>query len=279
MSGHAHRASTVPDAVQRAHMAQPERARERSRGYFTLEVVVMWVAYVLMIAGNVAIEAGRLGGVTSATVAYGVFTWFTPAGYVFSIWSLIYVALIVWLVSYTKGAPSRPRRFTPVAGLFVASSILNVLWLAVWHFQMIVPAFVVILLDWLVLAALYLNVRTGASSALGWVPISLYTAWITVATLSNMAILITRALDGGMLLLNGASVVALAAGVVSLGIFMWRRFDDIVFQLVFVWALVGVGVHVLDVSLAVAVVVWVLSVLGAVLTLVPFGRSRSASRR
>lgn len=217
-------------------------------------------------------------GVTSATVAYGVFAWFTPAGYVFSIWSLIYVALIVWLVSYTKGASARRRLFTPTAGLFVASSVLNVLWLVLWHFQMIAASFVVILIDWFVLAALYLTVRRGTDSLAGWVPVSIYTAWVTVATLSNLAIVVTRAVGGGVPLLNGLSVVVLTAGVVSLGLFMWAKFGDATFQLVFLWALVGVGVHVLEVSSVTAVAVWVLCALGGLPMLASFAKSRSASR-
>lgn len=238
----------------------------------------MWVAYALTVAGNVVIEAGRLGGVTSATVAYGMFAWFTPAGYVFSIWSLIYVALIVWLVSYTRGAPARRARFTPTAGLFVASSVLNVLWLVLWHFQMIAASFVVILIDWFVLAALYSTVRQGSDSLAGWVPISIYAAWVTVATLSNLAIVVTRAVGGGVPLLNGLSVVVLTAGVVSLGLFMWARFGDATFQLVFLWALAGVGVHVLEASLATAVAVWVLCALGGLATLASFAKLRGASR-
>ena len=57
----------------------------------------------------------------------------------------------------------------------------------------------------------YLNVRRSAKSGWGWVPISIYTAWVTVAALANMAILVTRALDGGIAFFNGLSVVALTA--------------------------------------------------------------------
>ena len=274
MSGRAYRASTASVATRRSSAVESGG----HRGRLTPETVVMWTAYVLTVAGNVAIEAGRLGGVPSATVAYGVFAWFTPAGYVFSIWSLIYVALIVWLVSYTKGASARRRLFTPTAGLFVASSVLNVLWLVLWHFQMIAASFVVILIDWFVLAALYLTVRRGTDSLAGWVPVSIYTAWVTVATLSNLAIVVTRAVGGGVPLLNGLSVVVLTAGVVSLGLFMWAKFGDVTFQLVFLWALVGVGVHVLEVSSVTAVAVWVLCALGGLPMLVSFAKSRSASR-
>ena len=63
---------------------------------------------------------------------------------VFSIWGLIYVALIVWLVQYTRDAPNRVRRFGFVALLFVVSCALNVAWLALFHFlQVYVGLFVI----------------------------------------------------------------------------------------------------------------------------------------
>ena len=131
----------------------------------------MWIVYAVTLLGNAIIEGGQVGGNTSASVAYGVFTWFTPAGYVFAIWSLIYVALIVWLVAYTRAAPTRPDRFSFTSVLFIASCVTNVLWLALWHFEMIGVSFIVILAMWFVLGALYLNVRRTAIFFYVWVTI------------------------------------------------------------------------------------------------------------
>ena len=112
MSNHAYRAASAPGVVQRARNTKTGRRLERG-GYLTVETVTMWIVYALTLVGNAVIEGGQVGGNTSATVAYGVFTWFTPAGYVFAIWSVIYVALIVWLVAYTRNAATRRRRSPP----------------------------------------------------------------------------------------------------------------------------------------------------------------------
>ena len=237
MPNHAYHATAAPGVVQRARSTKTGRKLERG-GYLTVETVTMWIVYALTLVGNAVIEGGQVGGNTSATVAYGVYTWFTPAGYVFSIWSLIYVALIGWLVAYTREAPLRAKRFTPVSVLFIGSCVLNVLWLALWHFELVGISFIVILAEWAVLAALYLNVRRSAKSGWGWVPISIYTAWVTVAALANMAILVTRALDGGIAFFNGLSVVALTAGVLALGYVMRKMYDDVA-----VPARVPVGPH------------------------------------
>ena len=153
MPNHAYRAASAPSVVQRARNTRTGRKLERG-GYLTVETVTMWIVYALTLIGNAVIEGGRVGGTTSADIAYGVFTWFTPAGYVFAIWSLIYVAMVVWLVAYTRTAPVRADRFTMTSILFIASCALNVLWLALWHFELVAVSFIVILAEWLVLAAL-----------------------------------------------------------------------------------------------------------------------------
>ena len=255
MPNHAYRAASAPSVVQRARNTRTGRKLERG-GYLTGETVTMWIVYALTLIGNAVIEGGRVGGTTSADIAYGVFTWFTPAGYVFAIWSLIYVAMVVWLVAYTRTAPVRADRFTMTSILFIASCALNVLWLALWHFELVAVSFIVILAEWLVLAALYLNVRRTMKTASGRVPVSIYTAWVTVATLANMAILVTRALDGGIPFFNGLFTILLTAGVLAFGYVMRKAYDDMAFQLVFLWALIGVGVNVSGASAFTAAVVF-----------------------
>lgn len=274
MPNHAYRAASAPGVVQRARNTKTGRRLERG-GYLTVETVTLWIVYALTLLGNAVIEGGQVGGNTSASVAYGVFTWFTPAGYVFAIWSVIYVALIVWLVAYTRNAATRPKGFTATSLLFIASCVLNVLWLALWHFEAVGISFIVILAEWVVLAALYLNVRRTATRGSEWIPISMYTAWVTVATLANMAILITRALDGGLPFLNALSAIALTAGVLALGYLMKRAYDDWVFPVVFLWALIGVGVNVAGVSGLTAGIIFLLCVVGGILTFVPTNTLRS----
>lgn len=276
MSHHEYRAS-APGTVQPVRNARSDRKVERG-GYLSVETITLWVVYALTLIGNAVIEGGQVGGTTSATVAYGVFAWFTPAGYVFAIWSLIYVALIVWLVAYTRTAPARPRRFTMTSVLFIASCVCNVVWLLLWHFQMIGVSFAVILVMWFILGALYLDIRRTAKTASGRVPIAIYTAWITVATLCNMVILVTRAFDGGTPFFNGLFTILLTVGVLAFGYVMRKVCGDIAFPLVFLWALVGVGVHVLKVSVPTAVVVFVLCGVGAILTFASLGSMKKPSR-
>lgn len=258
----------TPSFANRVGSTRAGRAAMKS-GYLTVETAALWVVYALTLICNAAFELGQLGGVTSASVAYDVYTWFTPAGYVFAIWTLIYIGLAVWLVHYTREVPLRRAEgrgdgFTTASSLFVASCGLNVIWLALWHFRAIGLSLIAIVALWFVLGAMYLNVRKSERSALGWAPVSLYASWVTVATISNFAIAITRALGGGIIILNELSAIVLSAGVLVLGAVLRRRFDDIVIPLVFLWAIVGVGVHTALVNPLVAAIIFIMSIAGAI---------------
>lgn len=263
----------VADKFNRSKMGKAAR----KSGYFTVEVITMWIAYLVMVLCNILFEAGRLGGTTSGEVANLVYVWFMPDGYVFAIWGLIYVALFVWLVSYTRNAPRRDQRFSSTSALFVASCALNVAWLAVFHFLQVFVGFLIIAALWIVMTTLYLNVRRTMNTAAGRVPISIYTAWITVATVANLATVITWALSGGIPVLNELSTILLVAGVLVIGYVMYKRLDDLAFPLVLLWAVFGIGAHVAYASVLMSAVIFILGVVGAVVTFVPIARLRAAA--
>ncbi len=271
---HAYSGATrgVADRFNRTKMG---KAARRS-GYVTPETVTMWAAYVVTVLCNLLFEATRLGGTTSGEVANLMYVWFMPAGYVFSIWGLIYVALIVWLVQYTRDAPNRVRRFGFVALLFVVSCALNVAWLALFHFLQVYVGLFVIAALWAVMAALYVTVRRTMKTAAGRVPISIYAAWVTVAVVANLTTAITWALDGGIPVLNELSTLLLVAGVLTVGYVMYKRFDDLAFPLVILWAVIGVGVHVAAASVLVAIAVFLLAAFGALVTFAPMGKLRAS---
>ena len=60
---------------------------------------------------------------------------------------------------------------------------------------------------------------------------------------------------------------------------MRKAYDDMAFQLVFLWALIGVGVNVSGASAFTAAVVFLLCVVGAILTFAPIGSMRKLVRQ
>jgi hypothetical protein len=145
-----------------------------------------------VIAMNAAAILLPLNGVSTEELSARYPTGFTPAGWVFSIWSLIYLGLIA-LSIWAAVSPAHARsRLASIRDPFLVSCAANAGWLVLWHYEQLLVSVVVMLLLLTSLATIYVRLRQ--SSAQSWtealcvdVPLSLYLGWITTATIANFA--------------------------------------------------------------------------------------------
>lgn len=173
---------------------------------------------------------------------------FVPAGYVFSIWGLIYALLIAFTVYQALPAQRENPRLRRIGWLFALSCLWNCVWILCWHYNLFPLSLVVMLalLGSLLLIYMRLDIgREKVARAEQWlvhVPFSVYLGWITVATIAN-ATDVLYALGWNGQPLNPeiwAMVMLIVAMSLTLYILMQRR--DIAYGLVIVWALVGIFV-------------------------------------
>lgn len=173
---------------------------------------------------------------------------FVPAGYVFSIWGLIYALLIAFTVYQALPAQRENPRLRRIGWLFALSCLWNCVWILCWHYNLFPLSLVVMLalLGTLILIYQRLDIgREKVARAEQWlvhVPFSVYLGWITVATIAN-ATDVLYALGWNGQPLNPeiwAMVMLIVAMSLTLYILMQRR--DIAYGLVIVWALVGIFV-------------------------------------
>jgi len=189
-----------------------------------------------------------LNGQTTGQISDRFDVYFVPAGYVFSIWGLIYAALIAFVVYQFLPA----HRDSPAAGrigwLFAASCAANIAWIFCWHYELFPLALVTMLFMLGCLISIYLRLDIGGDDAPRpdrWfvhAPFSLYLGWITVATIANTTQLLDYLAWGRWgLAAETWMVVMLAVAVALAAVVAWRR-RDVVYLLVLVWALAGIGV-------------------------------------
>lgn len=194
------------------------------------------IAYTAMVGANGMANSMRWGGITTGEVSAIHPSLFTPAGFTFSIWGLIYLSLAIFIfASWHK--MDYWRSLTP---LFVTSCGLNILWLFTWHHNLIGLSTFLIFIFLAVLSGLYIRLsRLEIVSNLGlWrFPWSIYTAWLCVASIANTAIwLVSSGFHGAQQSLTIAVVlVALALG----HIFITRQ-KDLAFAGVLIWAFIGI---------------------------------------
>lgn len=220
------------------------------RGVYTRYINAL--AFAGMVLVNYLSTNLPLGGRTTQEVSDMFPVLFTPAGYVFAIWGVIY-ALLAGFVVYSF-INTRSKGVNRAGYLFAISCVLNGAWLFAWHwlYMGLSLAIMVGLLAILVVIVNRVRAVGGVSStAEKWlvrIPFSVYLGWISVATIANVSVVLFNAGWSGWGLTPGAWTVILIGAAVVLGALSVLRHHDIAYVLVVVWALTGIGVARNDLS-------------------------------
>ncbi len=209
------------------------------------------IAFIAMIFVNYLSNTGLINNNTNATVSQAYENLFTPAGYAFSIWGIIYLLLLGFVIYQGIGLFSKTKDnnlATQVGWWFVISCVANSLWLFAWLYELLFISLGIMLI--LLFFLIKIILRTGAQISSQpfevrffiWLPFSIYAGWISVATIANIAALLTQLQWNGFGLSDTFWTVTMIfiAGLLNL-IVSWKR-NMSVFAIVGVWALVAIAV-------------------------------------
>jgi hypothetical protein len=204
-------------------------------------------AFIITLAINGLAGTTILNGRTTAQVSDLYSNPFTPAGYVFAIWGIIYALLLVFVIFQTLPKQKDKPFQRQIGAFFILSSILNSVWLFLWQYDYITVSCVVMFALLAALTTIYLRLDIGKvkvplNEKLGvHLPFSVYLSWITVASIANVAAaLVSIGWNGFGFSAETWAIVALSiALLVTLIVIIVRR--DIAYSLVVVWALVGIA--------------------------------------
>ena len=209
------------------------------------------IAFLLMIGVNYISNTGAIAGETMATVSSKYENLFTPAGYAFSIWGLIYIGLMGFVAYQALGLFSQRSKSDvtrQIGWWFVVSCAANVIWIFAWLNEYLLLSVLIMILLLFSLIRIIYNTRMELDDeplkviAFVWWPFSFYSGWITVALIANVAAYLTSIGWSGF----GISeviwtiIMILIAGGINLVITWTRNMRE--FALVGVWALVAIAV-------------------------------------
>ncbi|MEO5860226.1 MAG: TspO/MBR family protein [Pyrinomonadaceae bacterium] len=195
------------------------------------------------IAFNWLAAIGRVNGVSPDVISDKYPTPITPAGYAFSIWSLIYLGMIAF--SIYQLLPASSTRFRNIRSLYILTCALNCAWIFMWHSDQIA---ICLLLIFLLAAVLFvINRKLRETSGMGefWFakgPFSIYFGWVTAATLVNFAVLLVHlnvAISAAAWTWIGVGLILFAA---ALGVIIRIRLVNYLYPLAIAWALTAIGV-------------------------------------
>ncbi|MEO8224571.1 MAG: tryptophan-rich sensory protein, partial [Gammaproteobacteria bacterium] len=90
------------------------------------------LATLAVIAVNAAANILPINGVRTGELSALYPTGFTPAGWVFAIWSLIYAGLLAFSIYAAGVNPDAATRVSRVVPPYVLSCAANALWIFMW---------------------------------------------------------------------------------------------------------------------------------------------------
>jgi hypothetical protein len=192
------------------------------------------------------------GGVTTGDAADRFFSYFTPAGYVFSIWGVIYTLLIVFVVYQARANQKGEEYLGKIGYLYLVGAFFNVTWLIAFHYA-VDNNLLLLLTEPLILGLLIVLLYTYVKLEIGvsevplnqklavHLPVSVYVGWISVATIANTASLLNEFLTIPLETQYIWTALVLVVALI-LAIIMLVKRKDIAYALIVVWAAIGIYV-------------------------------------
>lgn len=209
------------------------------------------IALIITVVVNYLSNTGIFNGNTMSTISDRYANYFTPAGYAFSIWGLIYITLFGFVI-YT-GRSLFTKRDTDlilfrIGWVFVFTCMANAAWVVAWLNDMtgvsvlIMIALLLGLLRILRITQEDWDYRPLPGYLFVRLPFALYTGWISVALIANAAAWLTKTgWEGGdVSTATWAVIMIVVAGLINIAMVISRHL--LAYGLVGIWALLAIAV-------------------------------------
>lgn len=204
------------------------------------------VATILTIIINSLSNTSILGVKNVGEISDVYPTLFTPAGYVFAIWGIIYALLLTFSI-YQVLPRHQDAPFTEKIGFYyILCSLANIIWIILWVNEYILVSTVLMFLLLASLIIIYHRLDSvGAQMSLRenlavFLPFSVYLGWITVASIGNVAVSLVAINWDGWGVSELMWTILMIGIAIAVTLIMILRKRDIGFSLVIIWALLGI---------------------------------------
>lgn len=219
------------------------------------------IAFVATVFVNYLSNTGAINNTTIGEISNSSRNLFTPAGYAFSIWGLIYLMLLGFIIYQSRSLFTKVRddEFILKTGWwFVLSCVANMLWITFWlygYMEFSVLAIFVLLFSLLkIVMQNRMELWDAPISVIAflWWPFFFYSGWVTVASIANVAAYLTSIEWNawGYSEVFWTITMIIIAGIINLAVTWKRNMRE--YALVGAWALAAIAVANWDKSQIVA---------------------------
>jgi len=245
--------------------------------------VVRQVVVALCVLATIVINALSnilpFNNLTTGEISDRFSVYFVPAGYVFSIWGLIYLFLIGFAVYQALPSQRTNPWLRRIGYLFVLSCVANVIWLFLWHYERFVYTLIAMFALLLLLISIYLILGIGrrrvgvAELMLVHVTFSIYLGWVTVASVANVTSVLDYVKWSGWGISPAAWAIIMLVIAAAIASLVSITRGDIAYIAVIVWAFIGIAVKHSAVPI-VSIPAWVLAAVVALTLIVGLPRRK-----
>jgi hypothetical protein len=224
-----------------------------------ISVVLTIVATIVV---NVLADALPINGLGTGQISDTFKVYFVPAGYVFSIWGLIYLGLIALAIFQALPNQRENPRLRSTGWWICLGGLANIAWIFLWHYEMFALTVVAMLVLLGTLIVTYLRLGLGRIKVspveryTTQLTFSIYLGWITVATVANITSLLDYLKWSGFGIAPEIWMGIVLAAVLVIAVIMNFTRRDVAYAAVILWALAGIAVKFAGVP-AVAIPTWI----------------------
>lgn len=213
--------------------------------------VLNGIAFVSTIFVNYLSNTGIMNGKTIGSISDNIKSLFTPAGYAFSIWGLIYLFLTGFIFYQGRSLVKKnidDGFIEKISFWFIISCIANCAWIFSWVYEYTGTSCIFIFILLFAILKIILSndmqINTTSKSKLIFLnlPFVVYGGWVTVASIANVSSFLVK-IDWNGFGLSSETwtiIMIIIATLVNL-IVVFKR-NMYAFAFVGAWALIAIGV-------------------------------------
>lgn len=197
------------------------------------------VLFAGMLVMNYLANALPLNNKTTGELSDSFPNLFVPAGLTFSIWGVIYILLLLYVIFQFKD--SNALAVSKISLAFGITCLLNALWIVFWHYGKLPLSLLV--MAGLLASLIYINIAIR-DLPFGIIKASfgIYLGWICIATIANVtAVLVTSGWNGFNISQEVWTIIMIAVGTLLVALAIYRLNNPFL-GLAVVWAFLGIAI-------------------------------------
>lgn len=214
--------------------------------------ILNFISVIFLIGVNYVAEALKFNDTTVAELSRKYDNLFTPSSYAFAIWILIFLGLFAYCFYQIRNAFFRPEKADHIEQTeywFFIANILTGCWVLAFVYEYTGISVLIMLGILFSLIKVILNTNMEKWDApIGtivfvWWPICIYAGWISVATIANISVFLTKINWNGFGLSEVVWTIAIIIVATIINLLMILRRNMREFAMVGAWALIAIYVR------------------------------------